>query len=167
MSEIKTLQIRFKNKTHGCSDLPGLWHGHEIACPAILAGHLQEDAVRAVDGKTKVCETLQRELSHKTETDIPRQTCSWSHGGMAEGLKKPLSLGQTNPSSSMLKGAGVAGSWNVDVGETIIFSANEGGGMVGAWVVIPLRTLRRRLASMMRSVKAYLDVCQLELEVLQ
>lgn len=85
---------------------------------------------------------------------------------MVEGLKKPLSLGQINPSSSMLKGAGIAGSWKVAVGETIIFSANEEGGKVGAGVLMPLRILRRILANKMRSVKAYLrnypvSVCSL------
>jgi len=89
---------------------------------------------------------------------------------MAEGLKKPLSLGQINPSSSMLKGAGIAGSWKVVGGETIIFSANEGGGRVGAGVLMPLRIWRRILANMMRSVKAYLrgypvSICSLAMIV--
>lgn len=68
----------------------------------------------------------------------------------------------------MLKGAGIAGSWKVPVGETIIFSANEGGGKVGVGVLMPLRILRRILANKMRSVKAYLrsylvSVCSLAL----
>jgi len=66
----------------------------------------------------------------------------------------------------MLKGAGIAGSWKGAVGETIIFSANEGGGKVGAGVLMPLRILRRIFANKMRSVKAYLrcypvSVCSL------
>lgn len=77
---------------------------------------------------------------------------------MAEGLKILLSLGQANPSSSIVNGVGIPGSWKV--GETIIFSAKEGGGFVGTGVVMPLSnpTFLRRLASMIRKVSAYLEL---------
>lgn len=67
-----------------------------------------------------------------------------------------LSLGHTNPSSSMVNGGGIAGSANV--GDTIIPSATKDGGGIGAGVLMPLAmpTLRRRFASIMRKVKAYL-----------
>jgi len=54
----KTLEIKFKKKINNYSKLPGIWYGQEIACPAILSGYLQENSVRAIGGKTKVCETL-------------------------------------------------------------------------------------------------------------
>lgn len=74
---------------------------------------------------------------------------------MADELKIPLSFGHAKPSSSIVNGGGMVGSW-WNVGETIMFSANWGGGMVGTGVLIPLRmpTFRRRLASMMRRVSA-------------
>ena len=87
------------------------------------------------------------------------QTCSWSHTGTAEGLTtpEPEPLGQRKPSSSMVNGGGIAGSTYV-VGDTIM-SAKPGGGTTGAGVLIPLPkpTLRRRLASMIRRVRAYLE----------
>ena len=70
------------------------------------------------------------------------------------GLNIPCSLGQANPSSSMVNGCGPAPTSKV--GETIMSSAVVGGGTVGTGestpVIIP--TLRRRLASMMRRVSA-------------
>jgi hypothetical protein len=54
------LEIKFKKKINCYSKLPSIWHGQEIACPAILSGYLQEDSVRAIGGKTKVYEALQK-----------------------------------------------------------------------------------------------------------
>lgn len=58
----------------------------------------------------------------------------------------------------MVNGAGMLGSTKV-VGEMIMFSANEGGGIMGKGVLITFAkpTLRRKLASIIRRVRAYLE----------
>lgn len=60
-----------------------------------------------------------------------------------------------------MNGCGIAGSWKV--GETIIFSAREGGGFVGTGVLMPLAnpTFLLRLANMIRKVNAYLRLLML------
>lgn len=90
-------------------------------------------------------------------------TCSCSHSGMVFGSKMLLSflsLGHTKPSSSIVKGAGTVGSTKVPgPGEgTSMPSANWGGGIGEALDITPATspTLRRRFASMMRRVNAYL-----------
>ena len=85
------------------------------------------------------------------------QTCSCSQIGIAEGLTILRSLGQRMPSSPIVKGCGIAGSWKV--GETIMFSAKEGG-FVGTGVLMLLAnpTFLLRLASIIRKVNAYLEL---------
>jgi hypothetical protein len=84
------------------------------------------------------------------------QTCSWSQIGIAEGLTKLRSLGQRMPSSPIVNGCGIVGSWKL--GETIMFSAKEGG-FVGTGVLMLLAnpTFLLRLANMIRKVNAYLE----------
>ncbi len=74
---------------------------------------------------------------------------------MADGLKIALlSPGHANPSSSIVNGAGVAGS--AYVGDTIILSANDVGGIagIGGLTVFAMPILRRRFASIIRKVNA-------------
>lgn len=38
-----------------------LWQRREVTCPAIGSRHLNEDTIRPIDGKTKICQALQGE----------------------------------------------------------------------------------------------------------
>lgn len=86
-------------------------------------------------------------------------TCSCSHNGIELGGKIPIprSFGHVKPSSSIVNGAGAGGA-----GVTILGS-KYGGGAIISWPGIGVLPpgdnpiLRRRFASMIRSVSAYLS----------
>lgn len=77
---------------------------------------------------------------------------------MADGLNDPLSAGHTNPSSSIVNGAGMAGS--TAVGEIIMSCIKAGDDMIGAGAIIRgvIPILRRKFASMIRRASAYLSI---------
>ena len=77
--------------------------------------------------------------------------------GIAEGLTILRSLGQTMPSSPIVNGCGIVGSWKV--GEMIMFSAKEGGfDGTGVLMLLANPTFLLRLANMIRKVNAYLEL---------
>ena len=139
------------------SRLPRLRHGSKFAYPTIFTYHSKEYTISTIYREAKVSKTLQ--IIRKMKTGVSRrQTCSCSQIGIAEGEKILRSLGATKPSSSIVNGCGIAGSWKV--GETIMFSAKEGGGFIGTGVLMPLAnpTFLLRLANMIRKGNAYLEL---------
>jgi hypothetical protein len=62
------------------------------------------------------------------------------------------------PSSPIVNGCGIPGSWKV--GETIMLSAKAGGGFDGVGILMLLAnpTFLLRLANMIRKVNAYLEL---------